>query len=46
MEPFILLCQKQQANDALIWLCRARDMLREVHDARLSLREVAREAAL
>jgi AraC-like DNA-binding protein len=47
MEPFILLCQKkQQGNDALIRLCRARDMLREVHDAKLSLREVAREAAL
>jgi AraC-like DNA-binding protein len=46
MEPLILLCQKQQANGALVRLCRARDMLREVHDPKLSLREVAREAAL
>ena len=27
-------------------LCRARDMLREVHDAPVSIREVAREAAM
>ena len=46
MAPLILLCQKQQPNDALVRLCRARDMLREIHDAKLSLREVAREAAL
>lgn len=44
--PLIPLCQKQKANDALVRLCRARDMLREIHDPRLSIREVAREAAL
>src|ERR1700738_4177276 len=46
MAPLILLCQNRQANDALVRLCRARDMLREIHDPRLSIREVAREAAL
>ena len=46
MTPLILLSQKQKANDALVRLCRARDMLREIHDPRLSIREVAREAAL
>ena len=30
----------------LVRLCRARDMLREIQDPKLSLREVAREAAL
>ncbi len=31
---------------AFIGLCRARDMLRETHDRPLSIREVAREAAM
>ena len=30
----------------LVRLCRARDMLRGIHDPKLSLRDVAREAAL
>jgi AraC-like DNA-binding protein len=46
MAPHILLSQKQQASHVLVRLCRARDMLREIHDPKLSLREVAREAAL
>jgi AraC-like DNA-binding protein len=46
MAPFILLRQTQQANDALVRLCRAREMLREIHDPPLPLREVARAAAL
>ena len=33
-------------NDAFVRLCRARDMLREVHDRPLTLDEVAREAAM
>ena len=46
MVPLILLCQDRQANAALVRLCRARDMLREIKDPKLPLREVAREAAL
>ena len=46
MPALILLCQQQKTNNALVRLCRARDMLREIHDPRLSIREVAREAAL
>jgi transcriptional regulator GlxA family with amidase domain len=46
MAPFIFLCRTQQANDALVRLCRAREMLREIHDPKLPLREVARAAAL
>jgi AraC-like DNA-binding protein len=46
MAPLILLCQKQQANDVLVRLCRARDMLREIDDTKLSLPEIAREAGL
>ena len=30
----------------LIRLCRARDLLRETHDARVSIRDAAREAAM
>ena len=33
-------------NDALVRLCRARDVLREVHDRTLTIDEVAREAAM
>ena len=33
-------------SSGFVHLCRARDMLREVHDRRLSIREVAREAAM
>jgi AraC-like DNA-binding protein len=33
-------------KSALIRLCRARDILRETHDRRLSIEEVAREAAV
>ena len=31
---------------ALIPLCRARDLLRDVHDQRLSIRDVARDAGI
>src|SRR5262245_42774134 len=31
---------------AFVHLCRARDMLREVHDTPISIRDVAREAAM
>jgi len=34
------------ATDAFARLCRARDMLREVHDRRVTIDEVAREAAM
>jgi AraC-like DNA-binding protein len=34
------------ASDTFVRLCRARDMLREVHDQRVTLDEVAREAAM
>ena len=44
--PLILLSQKRPANAGLVRLCRAREMLRENHDPKLSLRDVAREAAL
>jgi AraC-like DNA-binding protein len=33
-------------SSGFVHLCRARDMLREVHDTSLSIREVAREAAM
>jgi len=33
-------------SSGFVHLCRARDMLREVHDRPLSVREVAREAAM
>jgi AraC-like DNA-binding protein len=33
-------------SSGFVHLCRARDMLREVHDRSLSIREVAREAAM
>lgn len=33
-------------NSGFVHLCRARDMLREVHDRSLSIRDVAREAAM
>jgi len=33
-------------NSGFVHLCRARDMLREVHDRPLSIAEVAREAAM
>ena len=33
-------------RDALVRLCRARDLLREVHDQPLSIRDVARDAAM
>jgi len=33
-------------DDAFVRLCRARDMLREVHDRPLTIEEVAREAAM
>lgn len=33
-------------NDAYVRLCRAKDMLREIHDASLSINDVARETAV
>jgi len=38
--------KKRQGNDALVRLCRARDMLRESRDRPLPIGEVAKEAAL
>lgn len=34
------------SNDAFLRLCRARDRLRELHDRRLTIDDVAREAAM
>jgi AraC-like DNA-binding protein len=46
MSPLLSLGARQPVNSWLIRLCRARDMLRGIHDRQVSIGEAAREAAL